>query len=134
MEAKGPIFQTAIIAGTQAVKRTHDLIPFCHPLAIENITFEINVSEQEEIVIDCRVGMTGKTGVEMEALTGAGVAALTVYDMCKALSHHIEIREVKLMEKKGREAGFFKKIAPWKALHLLLQSSPLILQTERCFA
>jgi len=98
---KGPIVDTAIIAGTMAVKRTHELIPFCHPLAIERCTFEIDFDGARELLIRCTVAVTHKTGVEMEALTGATVAALTVYDMCKALSHEIVIGDVRLVEKSG---------------------------------
>ena len=98
---KGPIIDTAIIAGTMAVKRTHELIPFCHPLAIERCAFEIDFDGARELLIRCTVAVTHKTGVEMEALTGASVAALTVYDMCKALSHEIVIGEVRLVEKSG---------------------------------
>jgi cyclic pyranopterin phosphate synthase len=98
---KGPIIDTAIIAGTMAVKRTHDLIPFCHPLAIERCDFLIEFASKTELTIRCEVSVTHKTGVEMEALTGASVAALTVYDMCKALSHEIVIAEVRLLEKSG---------------------------------
>lgn len=99
--AKGPVLDTAIIAGTMAVKRTHELIPFCHPLPIEKCRFEMEFVSATELVIRCEVGITHKTGVEMEALTGASVAALTVYDMCKALSHEIVIGEVRLLEKHG---------------------------------
>ena len=99
--AKGPVLDTAIIAGTMAVKRTHELIPFCHPLPIEKCRFEMEFVSPTELVIRCEVGITHKTGVEMEALTGASVAALTVYDMCKALSHEIVIGEVRLLEKHG---------------------------------
>ncbi|HEX4480638.1 MAG TPA: cyclic pyranopterin monophosphate synthase MoaC [Rudaea sp.] len=98
---KGPIIDTAIIAGTMAVKRTHDLIPFCHPLAIERCDFFIEFASKTELAIRCEVSVTHKTGVEMEALTGASVAALTIYDMCKALSHEIVIAEVRLLEKSG---------------------------------
>ena len=103
---KGPVFQTAIIAGTMAVKKTSELIPFCHPLAIEKCTIHIQPVEDYEVLIECTVAISGKTGVEMEALTGATVAALTLYDMCKALSHHIVIRETKLIEKKGGKSDF----------------------------
>ena len=103
---KGPVFQTAIIAGTMAAKKTADLIPLCHPLGLENCRVEIHVNEQQEVVIDCTATITSKTGVEMEALTGATVAALTIYDMCKALSHDIVIRETKLMEKTGGKNDF----------------------------
>ena len=99
--AKGSIVDTAIIAGTMAVKRTHELIPFCHPLAIERCTFDIDFAKSDELIIRCTVAITHKTGVEMEALTGVSVAALTVYDMCKALSHEIVIRDVRLIEKSG---------------------------------
>ena len=98
---KGPVIDTAIVAGTMAVKRTHELIPFCHPLAIERCDFAVEFVYATELVIRCEVAVTHKTGVEMEALTGASVAALTVYDMCKALSHEIVIAEVKLLEKSG---------------------------------
>jgi len=98
---KGPVIDTAIIAGTMAVKRTHELIPFCHPLAIERCDFRIEFSTATELSIRCEVGVSHKTGVEMEALTGASVAALTVYDMCKALSHEIVIGEIRLLEKSG---------------------------------
>ncbi|MEO5623302.1 MAG: cyclic pyranopterin monophosphate synthase MoaC [Dokdonella sp.] len=99
--AKGPIIDTAIIAGTMAVKRTHELIPFCHPLPIENCRIEIAFISETQLAIRCTVAITHKTGVEMEALTGASVAALTVYDMCKALSHEIVIDNLHLVEKSG---------------------------------
>jgi len=98
---KGPVIDTAIIAGTLAVKRTHELIPFCHPLAIERCAFTIEFATPTELSIRCEVAVSHKTGVEMEALTGATVAALTVYDMCKALSHEIVIAEVRLLGKSG---------------------------------
>ena len=99
--AKGSIVDTAIIAGTMAVKNTSALIPFCHPLPIERCSFEIAFADGDELVIRCTVAVVHKTGVEMEALTGASVAALTVYDMCKALSHEIVIDGVRLVEKSG---------------------------------
>jgi len=99
--AKGPVVDTAIIAGTMAVKRTHELIPFCHPLPIEHCRFEIAFVTDAELAIRCTVALTHKTGVEMEALTGASIAALTVYDMCKALSHEIVIDSLHLVEKSG---------------------------------
>ncbi|MBW7907990.1 MAG: cyclic pyranopterin monophosphate synthase MoaC [Kiritimatiellae bacterium] len=98
---KGPVFQTAIIAGTQAVKRTSDLIPLCHPLPIEKCRIEIALDSRGRAVVTCEVSVHHKTGVEMEALTGASVAALTVYDMCKALSHKMVIRDIKLLSKTG---------------------------------
>jgi cyclic pyranopterin phosphate synthase len=98
--AKGPVFHTAIIAGTMAAKRTHELIPFCHPLGIEKCDLTIEM-EEDAAIIHCTVSVHHKTGVEMEALTGASIAALTIYDMCKALSHEIVIGETKLMSKSG---------------------------------
>jgi cyclic pyranopterin monophosphate synthase len=106
---KGPVFQTAIIAGVMAAKQTSSLIPFCHPLMIENCKIVITHDSKENIIITGTVGTSGKTGVEMEALTAVSVAALTVYDMCKALSHHICIREIKLMEKTGGKKDFKRK-------------------------
>jgi cyclic pyranopterin phosphate synthase len=84
-----------------AVKRTHELIPFCHPLAIERCDFVVEFLSSTQLSIRCEVAVTHKTGVEMEALTGASIAALTVYDMCKALSHEIAIADVRLLEKSG---------------------------------
>ena len=98
---KGPVIDTAIIAGTLAAKRTHELIPFCHPLAIERCNVEIEFVDDATLAIRCEVAISHKTGVEMEALTGATIAALTVYDMCKALSHEIVIVEVRLLDKSG---------------------------------
>jgi len=103
---KGPVFQTAIIAGVMAAKRTHDLIPFCHPIPLENCKIAIDWAGPAEVAIECTVRATHKTGVEMEALTGATVAALTVYDMCKALSHGIRITETKLVAKSGGKRDF----------------------------
>ena len=98
--AKGPVFHTAIIAGVMAAKRTHELIPFCHPLGIENCKIAIDM-DGDDALIHCTVSVHHKTGVEMEALTGASVAALTLYDMCKALSHDIVIAQTRLVEKRG---------------------------------
>ena len=105
--AKGGIVETAIIAGTMAVKRTHELIPFCHPLPIDGIRFDVGWTGERVLRIECGVKTRHRTGVEMEALTGATVAALTVYDMCKALSHAIVIGPAKLLAKRGgrRDAG-----------------------------
>ena len=98
---KGPVFQTAIIAGIQAVKKTSELIPMCHPLLINGIDIDIDIIDTEHIEVFCKVTIEGKTGVEMEALTGANVACLTIYDMCKAISQKMVIKEVKLLEKTG---------------------------------
>lgn len=102
---KGPVFQTAVIAGVMAAKRTSDLIPFCHPLSIEDCQVQIYVND-DKIYIETSTSFTGKTGVEMEALTAASVAALTVYDMCKALSHEIVIEEIRLIHKSGGKTEF----------------------------
>jgi cyclic pyranopterin monophosphate synthase len=109
--AKGPVFHTAIIAGTMAAKRTHELIPFCHPLALEKCRIEVT-AEGDELVVRCEVAVHGRTGVEMEALTGASVAALTIYDMCKALSHGIVIGDVRLLAKDGGKRDYSAKAAP----------------------
>ncbi len=103
--AKGPVFATAIIAGVMAAKRTHELIPFCHPLGLDSCKVDIAL-DQSDVVVDCRCRVQHKTGVEMEALTGASVAALTVYDMLKALSHDIVISETRLMAKRGGKRDF----------------------------
>lgn len=103
---KGPVFQTAIIAGTMAAKKTSDLIPLCHPLPLENCRIEIFINDLNEVVVNCTASVTSKTGVEMEALTGASIAALTIYDMCKAFSHDIVIKETRLIEKTGGKSDF----------------------------
>jgi cyclic pyranopterin phosphate synthase len=103
---KGPVFQTAILAGVMAAKKTGELIPLCHPLGLENCQVNIFLNEKREVVIECTASLTGKTGVEMEALTGASIAALTIYDMCKAFSHNIIIKETRLIEKTGGKRDF----------------------------
>lgn len=105
---KGPVFQTAMTAGIMAVKRTSELIPLCHPLPVENCKVTIGV-EGVEAIVTCSVSLHGKTGVEMEALTGASVAALTIYDMCKAFSHDIVIKDTRLFEKTGGKNDFRRK-------------------------
>jgi len=102
---KGPVFQTATIAGVMGAKNTAVLIPFCHPIGLEDCQVKIRV-KGDKIVIDSSAVITSRTGVEMEALTAASIAALTVYDMCKAISHHIVIEEIKLMEKTGGKEDF----------------------------
>ena len=104
--SKGPVFATAIIAGVMGAKRTHELIPFCHPLGLTNCKISIELDDESRAVIDCRCKVNHRTGVEMEALTGASIAALTVYDMCKALSHDIVIGETRLMSKAGGKEDF----------------------------
>ena len=103
---KGPVLHTAIIAGTMAVKKTHELIPFCHPIALESIKFDVTFDENDHLNIRCLVKNTGKTGVEMEALQGVSSAALTVYDMCKAMSHDIKIEAIQLEHKAGGKRDF----------------------------
>ena len=103
---KGPVFQTAIIAGIQAVKKTSELIPMCHPLQINGVDIDINIIDTEYAEILCAVEIEGKTGVEMEALTGATVTGLTIYDMCKAISQEMVIKEVKLLEKTGGKSDY----------------------------
>lgn len=103
---KGPVFSTAIVAGVMAAKRTDTLIPFCHPLPIDDCKIEISLGDDGVAVIDCRVSVSHKTGVEMEALVGASVAALTIYDMCKSLSHEITIGETRLVAKTGGKSDF----------------------------
>ncbi|MGB6603227.1 MAG: cyclic pyranopterin monophosphate synthase MoaC [Steroidobacteraceae bacterium] len=104
--AKGPVFDTAILAGVMAAKRTHELIPFCHPLGVENCQITITHRRPSIIVVRAEVSVHQRTGVEMEALTAACVAALTIYDMCKALSHDIEITGVRLLAKSGGRRTF----------------------------
>ncbi|MFD2567176.1 cyclic pyranopterin monophosphate synthase MoaC [Pseudotenacibaculum haliotis] len=98
---KGPVFQTAIVAGIQAVKKTSEIIPMCHPLLINGVDVNIDIIDDEHIEVLCKVTIEGKTGVEMEALTGASATCLTIYDMCKSISQQMVIKEVKLVEKTG---------------------------------
>jgi cyclic pyranopterin phosphate synthase len=103
---KGPVFDTAIVAGVMAAKRTHEIIPFCHPLGVERCTVDIASGSNGRIRIVCNAAVHHKTGVEMEALMGATAAALTIYDMCKALSHDIVIERVRLLTKRGGKRDF----------------------------
>jgi cyclic pyranopterin monophosphate synthase len=105
---KGPVFDTAIIAGVLAAKRTHELIPFCHPLPVSSVKIDV-ATLRGGLRVTCTVAVTHNTGVEMEALTGACVAALTVYDMCKALSHEIEIGPVRLLAKSGGKRNYQRR-------------------------
>jgi len=106
---KGAVFQTAILAGIMAVKKTSDLIPLCHPLPLNKCSVDISINENNQVIIDCIAKVEGKTGVEMEALTGASVAALTVYDMCKAMSHDIVITNTSLISKTGGKSDYQQK-------------------------
>jgi cyclic pyranopterin phosphate synthase len=102
---KGPVFQTAILAGVMGAKKTSELIPLCHPIGLDDCQVSITV-KSKKIIINTQAVVTSKTGVEMEALTAASVAALTIYDMCKALSHDISIEEIKLLAKTGGKKDF----------------------------
>jgi len=106
---KGDVLATARIAGIQAAKKTSDLIPLCHPLMLTKVTVDINVISECELEVLCTCSLSGKTGVEMEALTGATIAALTLYDMCKAVDKGIVIQNVSLLEKKGGKSGDWRK-------------------------
>lgn len=103
---KGSVFQTAVIAGIMAAKKTGELIPLCHPIGMDHCDIQISAGQNNCVTIECTATVTAKTGVEMEALVGASLAALTIYDMCKALSHDIVIRETKLMSKTGGKRDF----------------------------
>ncbi|MCF3651728.1 cyclic pyranopterin monophosphate synthase MoaC [Opitutaceae bacterium LMO-CP1] len=114
---KGPVFQTASLAGTMAVKRTSDLIPLCHPLPIEKCTIELHAGAPAadgsiDVEVLCTVGVTAKTGVEMEALTGATIAALTLYDMGKAVTPDIVIHDIRLVAKTGGKSDYQAPITP----------------------
>lgn len=103
---KGPVFQTAILAGVMASKKTWDLIPLCHPISLEDCQIDIALNDERVIQIDCTATATHKTGVEMEALTGTTVAALTIYDMCKGMSHDITIEATRLISKTGGKSDY----------------------------
>lgn len=103
---KGPVFHAAILAGVMAAKKTHELIPLCHSIPLEDCEITIRPNKGNRILIDCEVRATHKTGVEMEALTAVSVAALTIYDMCKGISHRIYIESVRLVEKTGGKSNF----------------------------
>jgi len=103
---KGPVFQTAILAGIMGAKKTSDLIPLCHPLPLSKCDIDISINDDRQVIITCEVKTSGKTGVEMEALTGASIAALTIYDMCKAFSHDIVISSTQLQSKSGGKRDF----------------------------
>ncbi len=105
--AKGSVFSTAILAGIQAAKKTPQLIPLCHVVPLDDVSVEVTPGEDgRELVVICRAKAEHKTGVEMEALTGVTVAALTIYDMTKALSRDVVVREIRLMEKSGGKNDF----------------------------
>lgn len=106
---KGDVFATARIAGIQAAKRAWDLIPLCHPLMLSKVEVQLSAEpDTSRVRIESCCRLTGKTGVEMEALTAASVAALTIYDMCKAVQKDMVIGPVRLLEKSGGKSGHFK--------------------------
>jgi cyclic pyranopterin phosphate synthase len=104
--AKGSVFQTAIIAGVMAAKKTGELIPLCHPLGLDNCQITIQINDSQEVRILSEASVAARTGVEMEAMVGASIAALTIYDMCKSYSHDIEIRRTRLIKKTGGKNDF----------------------------
>jgi len=105
---KGDVFATARIAGIQAAKRTWELIPLCHPLLLSKVEVSLTaLPETHQVRIESLCKLSGKTGVEMEALTAASVAALTIYDMCKAVQKDMVIETVRLLEKSGGKSGHF---------------------------
>jgi cyclic pyranopterin monophosphate synthase len=106
---KGPVFQTAIVAGVMAAKKTHELIPMCHPIGLEKCNIDIRLEGDREVVITAEVGLYHKTGVEMEALTSCSVAALTVYDMCKGLSQDMVITNTRLIKKTGGKSDIHRE-------------------------
>ncbi len=107
---KGDVLCVARVGGIQAVKKTSELIPMCHPLNITSVDIDLTLdNKKNKIDIEARVKVTGQTGVEMEALTAVSVAALTIYDMCKAVDKEMIISDVMLMEKKGGRSGHFKR-------------------------
>ena len=108
--AKGSVFQTAVLAGVMAAKKTSELIPFCHPIGLDDCSIDIRLDDDNNVSIEATTKVFHKTGVEMEALTAAGVAALTIYDMCKALSHDIVITDVQLLDKTGGKSDIHRKI------------------------
>ena len=105
--AKGDVFEVARLAGIMAAKRTADLIPLCHPLALDHVALTLAADDERTVRIEATVGVQGRTGVEMEALTAVSVAALTVYDMCKSVDRAMTIGPIRLLEKSGGRSGHF---------------------------
>ena len=103
---KGPVFQTGILAGIMGAKKTSELIPLCHPIGLDTCKLDIRINDLKEVEIHCTTKVSGKTGVEMEALTGASIAALSIYDMCKGFSKNIVIKEIRLLEKRGGKSDY----------------------------
>jgi cyclic pyranopterin phosphate synthase len=112
--AKGDVLGVARVAGIMAAKHTPDLIPLCHPLALSHVAVDFTILEEEcAVLAECTVRLTGKTGVEMEALTGVSVALLTIYDMCKAVDKGMEMTGIHLVHKEGGKSGSFD----WEDAH-----------------
>ena len=107
--AKGEVLAVARVAGIMAAKRTAELIPLCHPLAVEVAAVDFTVRGRDTLEIEARVKVSGKTGVEMEALTAVSAAALTIYDMCKAVDREMVIGDIRLVEKRGGRSGDFRR-------------------------
>lgn len=103
---KGSVFQTAIIGGIMAAKRTGELIPLCHPIGMDDCHIDIQLGDDHQVIVECEAKVFAKTGIEMEALIGANMAALVIYDMCKAFSHDITIKQVLLISKTGGKRDF----------------------------
>ncbi|MBU8547025.1 MULTISPECIES: cyclic pyranopterin monophosphate synthase MoaC [Roseomonadaceae] len=105
---KGDVLGIARIAGIMAAKRTSDLIPLCHPLALSKVTVDLSIAEPDSVEIEALAKVTGQTGVEMEALTAVSVAALTIYDMCKAADRGMRIEAIRLVHKSGGKSGVYE--------------------------
>lgn len=105
-QAKGPFYKQPSSRESWRQKKTGDLIPLCHPIGLDHCQVTIQTNDKDELIIRCQAEVTAKTGIEMEALVGASLAALTIYDMCKAMSHHICIRETRLLSKTGGKKDF----------------------------
>ncbi|MBI4710622.1 MAG: cyclic pyranopterin monophosphate synthase MoaC [Nitrospirae bacterium] len=108
--SKGDVFETARLAGIMSAKKTHELIPLCHPLNITSVCVDFDIDKKKnKVSVEARVKCTGQTGVEMEALTAVSAAALTIYDMCKAVDRGMVISDIMLMEKRGGKSGEWKR-------------------------
>ncbi len=110
MMPKGDVLSVARVAGIMAAKKTGELIPMCHPLNLTAVTVDFTVDQQKNIInIEAQAKIVGQTGVEMEALTAVSIAALTIYDMCKAVDREMVVSDIRLMEKRGGKSGVFKR-------------------------
>lgn len=110
--AKGDVLEVARLAGIMAAKRTGELIPLCHPLSLDAVTIDFAFPDARTVTIEAQVRVTARTGVEMESLTAVSVAALTIYDMCKAIDRGMVVEQVRLEEKSGGKSGHFVREAP----------------------